>query len=233
MLHFWDTFATGEFMKSKITSYLLIGLFTVMTSISAYAKWDLENAFFYIETYKKLCNDCPTKTRVKNDPFPSFVPTPNVGLAHQKRYLYTGRIEVNQINYNTYETRKIVIQDVKLMMELTGAIHEFTRGGNTRMRIKGLAGKTINDIFKTPFEGGKIKVQLGLNLTFMYAKNDAGISIIDNEDLFTWGAARNLARANLRFDLNETVNEIILYDSKGKVIESSTTTGPEILEEKI
>ena len=219
-----------EFRKitmKKQANFILFLAISLLTSFTARAEWSLENAFFYIDSYKAVCTDC------ESHPLYERVFTVNADIDVTNRYLMTGRIEVNLLDNATYASNKIVIKGVKLQMAAKGLILDLSLGGNSRMRLMNLSGKKINDIFTSPFSGGKLRINAIANLSLMVARNKQGISLLDNESLFTLGIAVDAVVTKLKFSIDNTVNEVAVYDSKGAITTQSSTNGENLLSTKL
>ncbi len=197
-------------MKLKLMSVLL-----ALASASAFADLSLESAFYEISSFKAICTDCRTHYRGQSDGrVDGTLNTPNADLDFENHYLLTGNVVINQWDVETGDTRKTVIKNVLLRMHTTGLIAMLSYNGNNRMRITGMSGKSLGDIFASSFFGGKIGANAIVNLKGMLAFNDNGLGIIDSERLFGFGAGIEIVRVRLVFGLNGVKTETVSVDSK-------------------
>jgi hypothetical protein len=171
----------------------IASLWMAVASTSAHAKLKLENAYFYPESFRTVCTDC-------GDAGPGVIR--NTDLDWRNTYVFGGRIEINQSDLDTGDTRKIVIPNLVLWMRTTGVIAEAGLAPDERMRIKGLGGHPIGDLFASSYEGGKIKVAALANLSAMFVRNGNGIWIDDSESVIAFGVGVELVhvKATFRFD---------------------------------
>ncbi len=214
-LHLYKPTRGELFMKN-----LLLALCFLTVYSTAHADYEIENAFFYIRTYKALCANCAehyrgesftgnqSKTVNMNDKTYSTA-IPNADLDYKNHYLMTGWIEINEVDIDSHNLRKTVIDNITLKIEAIGLIVDLTRGGNSRMRIKGLHRHQAQDIFASTFVGWRFRGSFLLQLGMMRADNDNGIMIVDNDDLFGFGYALDFYKVKLRFGLDPAKQTIV------------------------
>lgn len=213
-------------MKSKLNLFVCALLAVCAMQTSAFADLALESAFYEIGTFKVICTDCSTHVRGKSMAGSDRrINTPNVDLDFKNHYLMSGSIVINQWNVETGDTRKTVIPNVLLRMHTTGLIAMMSFNGNSRMRITGMSGKSLGDIFSSPFEGGKIGVNALINLKGMLAFNSNGLGIVDTERLLAMGLGVEIVHARLVFGLNGMKSETIRVDN-ASVIQVNGKTIP-------
>ncbi|MBL7715459.1 MAG: hypothetical protein JNL01_08300 [Bdellovibrionales bacterium] len=197
-------------MKSLLLSVVtVLGLY----SNHANAAFELEDAYFNIGSYEAVCSDCETWTRDEKHRTPHiYIATPNIDLDVRNYYYLTGDVVINERDLVSFSTRKTVIPGVKLRITATGLIADLSFSGNGRMKIMGLSGNKIKDLFDTPFHGGKIRAQFVLNLAGTVAANSNNIWIWDSEQLLVVGAALDVTKVRMlfSFDPNAHIKQTVV-----------------------
>lgn len=197
-------------MKTQFLSLALVGISIALPACShsekvaaktesranrapaAAENWKVDYAKFYIsdvvnaKTGKSVFDD-------SNEPYDrKGYNECRVDLA--QRDVVQGHITIYQYSDHTYirSFRQIQIPNVQARMEITGLnlqCHILRK--NSSWSLRNLAGKKVEDIFKTKYHGGKLGVSVGVsvavNLNESVVVNKGGVTITNMEQLFDIG----------------------------------------------
>lgn len=219
------------FLKRFALGFSATVLAAASWAAPAKAEFEFLEAHYYLRSFQVVCEGCNVH-KAEGKYFPS-IDTPNVDVDYQNFYRYIGDLVVTERDSRTFDLRNTTLENIVLKVKATGVILDASYGHNVSMSLSGLAGHALTDIFNGTFTGGKFRLNVFGNVSYMRASNN-GMVLSDSEQFLTTGVAFDAYRIDAKFTTDAGVPIIRRVNPNAPATtESTTVTLDDLKSEKL